>query len=123
MIRAITIVGFLSLCVVFNLYAHDSDRIDQLGIETQELNLRISEVESLLNNPSTAQKVVKTSEGWKSVVNWRKLSRGMDYGDVRKILGEPQRIDGGYLEKWHYPNYGRVVFADGNVDGWREPQE
>jgi len=121
MVKAIAIIGFLSLAVPFSSYANDSDRIYQLEKELQEIKLRLSKLESLLSNPSKAQEVVASGDGWKSVVNWRKLSRGMGPSDVRKILGEPQRVDGGTFTKWYYQNDGRVVFYEDKVDGWREP--
>lgn len=123
MIKTITIIGFLSLFIAFNSYADDSDRIDQLEKEVHELKLRISKLESLLINPGAAQEFVTPGDGWKSIANWRKLTTGMAPSDVRKILGEPQRVDGGKLAFWHYQNDGVVSFYEGKVDSWREPQE
>jgi hypothetical protein len=123
MIKTITIIGFLSLFIAFNSYADDSDRIDKLEKEVQELKLRISKLESLLSNPAAAQDVVTSSDGWKSIANWRKLTTGMNPSDVRKILGEPQRVDGGDIAFWHYQNGGVVTFYEGKVDSWREPRE
>jgi hypothetical protein len=123
MIKTITIIGFLSLFIAFNSYADDSDRIDQLEREVQELKLRISKLESLLSNPAAAQDVVTSSDGWKSIANWRKLTTGMNPSDVRKILGEPQRMDGGNVAFWYYQNGGVVTFYEGKVDQWREPRE
>jgi hypothetical protein len=121
MIKTIAIVGFLSLAVAFNSYAQDSDRIGQLEKEMQELKLRVSKLESLLSNPGKAHELVPSGEGWKSVVNWRKLATGMDPRDVRQILGEPDRIDGGTIETWQYQNGGTIVFFKGKVDRWMEP--
>ena len=123
MIKTITIIGFLSLFIAFNSYADDSDRIDKLEKEVQELKLRISKLESLLINPGAAQEVVTPGDGWKSIANWRKLTTGMAPSDVRKILGEPQRVDGGDIAVWYYQNRGRVLFYEGKVDQWMEPQE
>ena len=89
---AVAIAAFTA--VTFNAYAHDSDRIDQLEKELQETKLRVSKLESLLSNPSNAQQHVTSAEGWKSVMNWRKLTKGMTPSNVPKILGEPQRLDG-----------------------------
>jgi len=123
MIRIFTIIGFLSLAVAFNANAHDGNRIDQLEKEIQGLKFRISKIESLLSNPSSAQKIVPSGEGWKHVANWRKLSTGMSFSDVKKILGEPHRVKGGSIAKWYYRNDGRVLFYDGEVDSWEEPRQ
>jgi hypothetical protein len=121
MIKAIIVSAFLSFAVVFSSYAQDSDRIVQLEKEIQELRLRVSKLESLLNNPSKAQDLVTSGEGWKSVANWRKLTTDMSAGDVRQVLGEPDRLDGGNVAYWHYKNGGRVIFISGKVNQWREP--
>ena len=110
MVKTIIIVGLLSLVVAFNANARDSDRIDQLEKEIQELKLRISKLESILSSPSSDQQIVPSSEGWKSVANWRKLSTGMDADDVKKILGEPWRVAGGDFAIWYYQNGGSVDF-------------
>ena len=123
MIKTITIIGFLSLFIAFNSYADDSDRIDQLEKEVHELKLRISKLESLLIKPGAAKEVVPSGDGWKSIANWRKLTTGMAPSDVRKILGEPHRLDGGTFAKWYYQNGGRVIFYKGQVDRWTEPRE
>ena len=123
MVKTITIIGFLSLLVAFNSYANDSDRIDQLEKEIQELNLRISKLESLLSNPSAAQEVVMSGEGWKSITNWRKLATDMSPSDVRKILGEPHQLDGGEVATWYYQNGGTVHFILGKVNSWTEPRQ
>jgi hypothetical protein len=123
MIKTIAIVGFLSLAVSFNSYAQGSDRIGHLETEIQELKFRVSKLESLLSNPGKTNELVPSGEGWKSVVNRRKLARGMDPRDVRQILGEPHRIDGGALETWQYQNGGEIVFYEGKVDAWKEPRK
>lgn len=123
MIKTIVIVAFLSLGISFNSYADDSDRIAQLEKEVQELKLRISKLESLLSNPNAAQEIVTSNEGYKSIANWRKLATDMGYSDVRKLLGEPQRVDGGSIAEWYYPNGGEVIFQRNKAWRWREPRE
>lgn len=123
MIKAITMIGFLSLCASFNSYAHDSDRIDQLEKETQELKLRISKIESLLSGSGESEELTLSHKGWRSVSNWRELTTDMSASDVRKILGEPQRVDGGSLATWYYENGGTVKFFNGKVHRWMEPRE
>ena len=123
MVKTIAIIGFLSLAVAFNANAHDSDRVDQLEKELQEIKLRLSKLESLLSNPSNAQKPVTSGEGWKSIMNWRKLTNGMSTSDVQRILGEPHRVDGGAIASWYYQNGGRITFYEGKVDRWTEPRQ
>ena len=123
MVKKIIVIGLLSLVVAFNSYAQDSDRIDQLEKEIQVLKLRVLTIESLISNPSLTQEVVPSGEGWNSVANWRKLSTDMNYNDVRKILGEPYRVDGGNMVIWYYKNDGRVVFIEGKVHEWTEPRQ
>ena len=121
--KTIIIVGLLSLVVAFNANAQDGHRIDQLEKDIQELKLRRSKLESILSSPSSGQETVPSSEGWKSVANWRKLSTDMGTSDVKKILGEPHRVDGGGVAIWHYQNDGRVIFIDGKVSQWTEPRK
>ena len=123
MVKTIIIVGLLSLVVAFNANAQDSDRIYQLEKEIQQLKLRISKLESILSSPSSDQEIVPSSEGWKSVANWRKLSTDMGTSDVKKILGEPHRVDGGNIATWYYQNDGRVVFVRGKLYEWTEPKK
>jgi len=121
MVKTIIVIGLLSFVVAFNSNAQDIDRIGQLEKEIQEIKLRLSKLESLFSNPSKTQELVTSSEGWKSVMNWRKLTTGMDTSDVQRILGAPQRVDGGVIASWYYENGGRVIYYKGKVDRWEEP--
>jgi hypothetical protein len=123
MIKTISIIVFLSLSITFNSYADDSDRIDQLEKEVQELKLRISKLESFLSNSNATQEAVTSIEGYRSIAKWRKLTTDMDYSEVREILGEPQRIDGGTIARWYYPNGGTVTFQSNKAWQWSEPRE
>ena len=123
MVKTIIIIGFLSLAVAFNSYAHDNDRIEQLEKDIQETKHRLSKLESLLNNTSNAQEPITSVNGWKSITNWRKLTKGMSSSDVQKILGEPRRVDGGTVTFWHYQNGGEIIFYEGKVDRWSEPRQ
>jgi hypothetical protein len=122
MVRSSIIVGFLSLIVACNSYASDSDRIAQLEKEIQEIDHRLSKLESLPSNPDKPQQPQVSAEGWKSITSWRNVTDDMNTSDVRKILGEPQRVSGGGLTIWYYQNGGTVTFLNGKVDSWDEPQ-
>ena len=110
-----------------NCCAHDSDRIDQLEKELRETQERISKLESILNQQTDEEKSVPAGNGWKSLSNWRKIFTGMRINTVRNILGEPKRINGEYglwggdWAYWYYENGGKVVFSDGSVHRFSEP--
>ncbi|NTW88226.1 MAG: hypothetical protein HGB26_03685 [Desulfobulbaceae bacterium] len=122
MVKTISIIGFVLFAVAFNANAQDIDRTDRLEKEVQEINIRLSRLESLLSSPSKVQEHVTSDKGWKSVMNWRKITTDMDYSDVKKILGEPYQVDGGQIAHWYYQNGGNVTFMHGKVFEWREPR-
>jgi outer membrane protein assembly factor BamE (lipoprotein component of BamABCDE complex) len=53
---------------------------------------------------------------------WRKLQRHMSRDDVKKLLGEPDRVSvSRFSESWYYLS-GSVTFdGKGHVDFWSEP--
>jgi hypothetical protein len=122
MLKAI-IIGILTLAIAINSYAQDGDRIGKLEKEIQELKLRLSKIESLLSNPSKTQNLGTSGEGWKSVASWRKLSTDMDADDVRAVLGDPHRVDGGDIAHWYYQNGGKIIFMEGRIYRWEEPRK
>jgi hypothetical protein len=107
----------LLMVVASTAHAQDADRIDQLERRIEAIEAQLSELTS-----SQVQRF-KTGEGWKSLSNWRSLRRGMRPIEVREILGDAHRIDGGYFTRWHYKNGGVVVFANEEVNEWTEPQQ
>lgn len=122
MLKNISLAMLLLSSIAFNVNADDTGRLDQLKKEVQELERRILKLESLHGDQGEGQKVVDNGEGWKSTENWRKLSTGMDYDEVERILGKPHRVDGGELASWRYPERGTVRFYRGKVDAWSEPR-
>ena len=106
----------------FSSFASDSERITQLENEIYELRLRVKQLENFQSNANNQPKQVVVNEGAKSLANWRRLNRGMSHNDVRAVLGEPLRIEGGVLTSWHYANNGRVDYIRDKLDSWKEPQ-
>jgi hypothetical protein len=106
----------------FSSFANDSERLTQLENQVNELRLRLQKLENPLPNASNQQKQVVANEGAKSIANWRKLNRGMSYNEVRGILGEPMRIEGGGIATWRYASNGSVVFIRDRLSSWDEPQ-
>jgi hypothetical protein len=103
-------------------FASDSARVSQLENEVNELRLRVQKLENLQPNANNQQRQVVANEGMNSLVIWRKLSRGMSYNEVRGLLGEPLRIEGGGIATWMYAKNGRVVFIRDKLSSWDEPQ-
>ena len=121
LMRTLLLAIVLTL-TTFSSFANDSERITQLENQVNELKLRIQKLENTQSNASNQQKQVVANEGAKSIANWRKLNRGMSYNDVRGLLGEPLRIEGGGVAYWMYSNNGRVTFVRDTLSSWNEPQ-
>jgi hypothetical protein len=100
--------------------AQDNGRVEQLEKEVQGLKLRLSKIEAALG--SADQKPAIQGTGWKSLAAWRQLKTGMNPNQVRAILGEPDRINGGGIANWYYANGGRAIFFDDGLNQWVEPK-
>lgn len=108
--------------IALNSLAGDSDRIALLEKEVQEIKLRLTNLEAPQRKVNRESMPASSSAGWKSVDSWRALKIGMQPDDVRKILGEPARIDGGLVAYWVYPSSGEVTFVRDQLSQWREPR-
>jgi outer membrane protein assembly factor BamE (lipoprotein component of BamABCDE complex) len=116
------LLSTLLLLLSFSAIAQDNSRITKLEQEIQSINQRLMKLESAQGASTDAPKALVNSEGWKSLASWRSLATGMTTSDVRRILGEPARVDGGEFAIWYYQNRGDVTFIGGKVNGWREPR-
>jgi uncharacterized membrane protein YebE (DUF533 family) len=54
--------------------------------------------------------------------SWRQLKKNMSEEQVRALLGEPAKVDGGTFAFWHYRNGGTVTFYNDKLDSWTEPR-
>jgi hypothetical protein len=120
-LKAASLVFCFSTHVSITL-AQDTDRIAQLEREISELKNRVTRLESPTVGSKSNTRTVPSGDGWKSIANWRSLKKGMSFDDVRAILGEPGRIQGGTLTYWTYPDRGSVTFYNDRLDGWTEPR-
>jgi hypothetical protein len=118
----IGLVGFFVSTFTLSSFASDNDRITQLEKEVQELKLRLTKLEAPQTTTINQQKPYVSTDGWKLLSNWRSLQKGMSYDDVRKILGEPARIQGGTFAYWFYTNRSNVIFYEDRLDSWTEPR-
>ena len=101
--------------------AQGADRIEQLEAEVLALKQRITRIEATMGTPA-APKPAASVDGWKSVASWRQLKTNMTPNQVRAILGEPARLDGGGVAHWYYPNGGRTTFISDELSQWVEPK-
>jgi hypothetical protein len=99
-------------------------RVEQLEKTNANLERRVRELEAFLSrNPASAAASAPTtlnSNKSRELANWRRLKVGMSMEDVRQILGEPERIDGGGVATWHWDT-GRVTFINEKLTAWFEP--
>jgi hypothetical protein len=102
-------------------HSQDTDRIEQLEREVQSLKQRLTKIEAAMGGPRAEQVPAATGTGWMSVAAWRQLRTDMSPNQVRTILGEPARIDGGVVARWSYPNGGRATFVGDQLSQWTEP--
>lgn len=54
--------------------------------------------------------------------SWRQLKKNMSEEQVRALLGEPAKVDGGTFAFWHYRSGGSVTFYNDRLDSWTEPR-
>ena len=118
----IGLVSSLLLTLSLSSLASDTDRITQLEKDVQNLKLRLTKLEVSQSSTSNQQKPSTSTDGWKFLANWRSLKKGMSYDDVRTILGEPSRIQGGTIAYWFYTNRSSVTFYEDRLDSWTEPR-
>lgn len=112
----------IPLLVLSAVFAdQNSSRIDQIEKELQEIKASLSRLNAILSPPDTVTASSSQLERWQAVANWRKLETGFSPSQVRQILGEPFRIDGGTVATWKYSNGGRVTFMSNRLYSWSEP--
>lgn len=75
------------------------------------------EISGLLTGAQSAPSSTTTNRS-----QWRTLKRGMSKDDVKKLLGEPDRVSvSRFYESWNFDG-GSVTFnGKGHVDFWSEP--
>ena len=123
MTKTTAIAGLLAMFLVASAPAQDSQRITALEKEVQELKQRLSRLEASPDASEKKPPPAAPSEDVASLSNWKKLKTDMTTSQVRAILGEPIRIDGGAIVSWHYRNGGQVRFITGRVERWTEPRK
>jgi len=97
-------------------------RIERLELRTAALEERIRQLEGTDNPEAARGKPAATRGNARDIANWRRLKRGMSFDEVRNLLGEPDRVSGGYMTLWSWERGGDVTFLNNKLEGWTEPQ-
>ena len=124
MLKSITTTAIaivIALATLF-MFGKLSERVWQLEEDVESLKLQITQLSSQTGSTNNRQKPHTSIDGWKNLTNWRSLKKGMSYDNVRQILGEPGRIQGGSFTFWIYPDRGSVTFYNDRLDSWTEPK-
>ena len=96
-------------------------RIERLERANADLERRVRELEAIIQSVPSQGRPIPASAKWKDLANWRQLRQGMRPDQVRALLGEPERVEGGDFTFWRW-GYAYVIFNDGKLDRWSEPQ-
>ncbi|MCF6324640.1 MAG: outer membrane protein assembly factor BamE [Gammaproteobacteria bacterium] len=109
-------------------------QVDALTERLSELEQRLISIEK---RPTTVTRttIIKTDNSlppptnpgeWQDTTNWIHLKVGMDYQDVRDLLGEPLKIRRGASEFWYYTDkkFGgpHLKFLFKKVNAWTAPE-
>lgn len=81
-----------------------------------QLEERLLKVERLLDEKFSDQR-------WQEPMLWSRIRTGMTEADIRKLLGEPSRIEHAIFTTWYYhktsKDHSHVWFDEGKVLGWQ----
>jgi cell division protein FtsB len=103
--------------------------VEQLTAQVAHLERRVDELEKRLRALETPQITLQSENrvargDWRNVANWRRLRDGMSMDQVAELLGQPDKVEAGYVTFWYYgyPGGGHVRYSSSKkLDGWSEP--
>lgn len=72
--------------------------------------------------PQTPANALPSPSDSSNIANWRALRKGMKESEVKALLGEPIRVQGGGFTHWYWNRSAQVTFFQDVVYGWDEPR-
>ena len=96
-------------------------RIELLERANTDLERRVRELEAVIKSEPSQGPPIPASTRWRDLANWRRLRLGMKMDEVRALLGEPERVEAGYVTYWRWTD-ANVSFVSGKLQGWSEPR-
>ncbi len=119
----VLVIAFIAMVLTMNAGAQTTDRTAQLEKEIEAIKQRLNKLESVQGISTAGPQPVAaaTGSGYRSLASWRQLKNDMSPSDVRALLGEPVRINGGGVARWYYQNGGELVFISDKLTQWKEP--
>lgn len=101
--KKFVLIAFLGLSILLGLLFCSNTKFTRaVGID-----------EETLNKPNTRIS--------KNIKSWAMLRKDFAPEDVKKLLGEPERVTEGVVTTWYYQKGGNVSFIDGKVTKWVKP--
>ncbi len=91
---------------------------NDLMLRIKALEQRVTILEQQLGEPQTHAR-------WKDHILWQRIKKGMSTQEIKKLLGEPGRIEETIFTTWYYHPSSKlhsfVWFDEGVVLGWKTP--
>ena len=110
--RCAAMIAISVLLLFYNPALADDASLQQ---RVTELENRVQKLEQLLEEKFA-------DDRWKEPILWSRIRTGMSDVDVRKLLGNPARIEKAIFTTWYYHktsiDHSHVWFDDGKVLGW-----
>lgn len=107
MLLTMVIVGAILAGIVFAAWS-----IYQDNSQTKALPAKASQSKSSSSQPKQSV----------DLSSWRQLKKNMSEEQVKALIGDPAKVDGGTFAFWHYRSGGTVTFYNDRLDSWTEPR-
>ena len=114
-----TVMGFLRMLISIVIVSAILAGVGYIGWAIYQDNTQPKTPPAKTSQSKSSANQIKQSTDLSS---WRQLKKNMSEEQVRALLGEPAKVDGGTFAFWHYRNGGTVTFYNDRLDSWTEPR-